>query len=357
MSDLYFAQIREDSLVERTLFAERVPARILCIGSGGCTALSLLSDRVDQVLAIDANPAQCALMALKKEAVRELTRAEYLAFIGEQPGQPRLEVYPRLAGRLTPAAREYWDGHGSDIATGINQCGATERFYRFVGTNLRRNVCGDEVWRALLECPDVAAQRVLYERHFTTEAWRTAVRVLLSRTTHLQFFPAFMFAQATENDLGGFFAAQFEREITRSRVFNNYFLSQFLFASYLPDRDEGMPGYLSEEGYAAAKRNIDRLVIVEGALQDVLPRLNGIDAFFLSNVFDWAGPADRSKICEAILAARAGEAILLYRNMLSAHPLPDGFMRRMSIDAAQCERLCALERSMMYRQIVAAELG
>ena len=357
MHDLYFAQIREDSLVERALVAERAPARILCIGSGGCTALSLLSDRVEQVLAVDANPAQCALMELKKEAVRELTRAEYLAFIGEQPGQPRVEVFRRLAGRLTPPALEYWDAHASDIETGINQCGATERFYRFVGTNLRRSVCGDEVWRALLDCPDIAAQRALYEKHFTTEAWRTAIRVLLSRTTHLQFFPAFMFAQATENDLGGFFAAQFEREITRSRVFSNYFLSQFLFASYLPDRDEGMPGYLSEEGYAAAKRNIDKLVIVRGTLQDVLPRVDGIDAFFLSNVFDWAGPADRSKICEAILGAQAREAILLYRNMLSAHPLPDGFMRRLSIDAAQCERLCALERSMMYRQVVAAELG
>jgi S-adenosylmethionine-diacylglycerol 3-amino-3-carboxypropyl transferase len=357
MNDLYFAQIREDSLVERALVAERAPARIVCIGSGGCTALSLLSDRVEQVLAIDANPAQCALMELKKEAVRGLTRAEYLAFIGEQPSHARLEVHSRLAGRLTPQAREFWDRHAPDIATGINQCGATERFYRFVGANLRRNVCGDEVWRELLDCPDIAAQRALHERHFTTEAWRTAVRVLLSRTTHLQFFPAFMFAQATENDLGAFFAAQFEREVTRSRTFNNYFLSQLVFASYLPDRDEGMPRYLSEEGYAAAKRNIGKLAIVRGALQDVLPRLDGIDAFFLSNVFDWAGPADRSKICEGILAAAGRRAILLYRNMLSAHALPQGFQQRLTIDAEQCKRLCAMERSMLYRQIVAAEIG
>ena len=84
-------------------------------------------------------------------------------------------------------ARDYWDGHAAEVDLGVNQCGVTERFYRFVGTNLRRNVVGDDVWRELFACGSVEAQRTIYEKHFATDSWRTAIRVLLSRTTHLLF--------------------------------------------------------------------------------------------------------------------------------------------------------------------------
>src|SRR5262245_47157465 len=97
MAEVHFAQIREDGRLERRLAVRHRPARIVCVASGGCTALSLLSDGVEAVHAVDANPAQCALVELRKAAIAALDRDGYLAFIGERPAEDRPAVYARLA--------------------------------------------------------------------------------------------------------------------------------------------------------------------------------------------------------------------------------------------------------------------
>ncbi len=55
MSDLHFAQIREDSWIEREIADAERPQRIVAVASGGCTALSLLDDEVEEVIAVDAS--------------------------------------------------------------------------------------------------------------------------------------------------------------------------------------------------------------------------------------------------------------------------------------------------------------
>ncbi len=356
MADIYFAQIREDSRVERALASLYLPKTIVSIGSGGCTSFSLLSDEVDTVYAVDANPAQAALIECKKAAIFALSRTEYLAFIGETDCKDRLAVYRGIAHLLPDYAREYWNEHSDDITVGINQCGATERFYRFIGSNIRNNIYDDEIWHALFACSSVDDQVEFHRKYLTSEKWQTAVRLLLSKTTHLQFFPAFMFAQASEHDFGMFFGAMFTKELHTKLVHNNYFLSQLLFASYLYEQPEGVPFYLTDEGYAQAKRNLHKLSVIPRTLQHVLPELSSVDAFFLSNVFDWAREAERHSICEAILKAASDHAAVLYRNMLSRHPLPGFFMERFMVDESRSSEMAGLERSMMYQRITVGTL-
>jgi S-adenosylmethionine-diacylglycerol 3-amino-3-carboxypropyl transferase len=356
LNQIFFAQIREDSQIERKLSSIYRPQTIVVVGSGGCTALSLLGDDVKQVYAIDQNEAQAALIECKKAAIQVLSREAYLSFIGETEASDRLETYRRIAPLLPAYAREYWDRHPDDIAAGINQCGATERFYRFIGQNIRLNVYGDEIWHTLFASRSVEEQIAFYEKYLTTEAWRTAVRLLLSKTTHLQFFPAYMFAHAKENDFGAFFEAMFVRELRTKPIANNYFLSQLLFASYLYEQPEGVPHYLSESGYEAAKRNLHKLTVVPCSLQQALPSCGQVDAFYLSNVFDWADQKVCEQICQAILAAKSDAAVVLYRNMLAANPLPPFFAKRLRVNQTISEQMTALERSMMYQRITVGEL-
>jgi S-adenosylmethionine-diacylglycerol 3-amino-3-carboxypropyl transferase len=294
---------------------------------------------------------------LKKAALSALDRAACLAFLGERPDAERPATYRRLAPLLPEYAREFWDARPEAIAAGINRCGTTERFYRFVGENLTRSVCPEEVFRKLFQCDSIAEQNEHYDRHFSGEGWRIALRVLLSKTTHLAFFPSFMFEQATEHDFGSFFAAQFELEVRTKPLRNNYFLSQVLFGSYIDDEPEGMPRYLGETCYEDVRRNLDKLVIVPKSLEAFLFEERGIDAFFLSNVFDWMNEANRARLCELILKAGAKRAAILYRNMLSAHALPSFFGRRFLRNDDLSAELMDLERSMMYRRISAGELS
>ncbi|USG63437.1 BtaA family protein [Brevibacillus ruminantium] len=357
MPEIYFSQIREDSRVERTLLRQFRPRRIVTIGSGGCTSLSLLQDDVELVYAIDQNPAQAALIECKKAAMAHLSRDEFLAFIGESEGADRLVTYQRLAPLLPTYARAYWDAHPELLAAGVNQCGVTERFYRFIGSNLRKNVIADELWNELLSCTSIAQQVSFSQNYLQSDAWRTAVKILLSKTTHLQFFPAFMFAQARENDFGTFFESMFQRELHTRLLAQNYFFTQFLFSSYLLDQPEGTPHYLSEAGYEEARRNLDKLHIIPSTLQEALPRLDQIDAFFLSNVFDWATHQQQEEIGHALLHAKAASAVLLYRNMLASPPLSKEWSASFSVDEQLSAEMTALESSMMYRQITVGVLS
>jgi S-adenosylmethionine:diacylglycerol 3-amino-3-carboxypropyl transferase len=356
MTTIFFAQVREDSLVERKLMNLFKPESVLVIGSGGCTAFSILNEDVKNVVVIDQNPVQCALIELKKAAIEFLTREEFLAFIGEKPSSTRQEVFEKVKGKLSPDACLFWEKNISLISTGINQCGVTERFYRFIGKNILHQLYGEEIWNQLFSCKSIEEQKQLYEQYFTSELWKTAVRMLLSKTSHLAFFPAFMFEQANENDFGEFFLQQFEKEVQTKLMFNNYFLSQLLFSRYLYEVENGLPYYLTEEGYEKTKQYLHRMTVVTKPLQHFLTENHSFDAFFLSNIFDWADVSQRKEICEAILIGRTKGAVLLYRNMLSRASLPDRFMESFDVNEELSMELESTERSMMYQKITAGHI-
>ncbi|MEH7238342.1 DUF3419 family protein [Bacillus sp. JJ1562] len=355
MSSIFFSQIREDSLVEREISKIAKPKKVLVIGSGGCTAFSILNDSVDQVLCVDVNPAQCALIELKKAAIQHLTRNEFLAFIGEVACQNRVQLYDAVVNDLPDYAREYWKKHIHEIELGINHCGVNERFYRFIGENICRNIYDETVWRELFSANNLKEQQEFYEKYMTTSEWRTAAKILLSKTTHLQFFPSFMFANASESDFAEFFLSQFEKEVKTKLIHNNYFLTQILFSSYLFDHDEGVPFYLSEEGYESVKRNIEKLSIHSLSIQELLNKEHSIDAFYLSNVFDWSDIKGTESICNGILRAKSEKAVVLFRNMLSTSQLPDVFMKHFIYDEELSMRCEGLERSMLYQKITVGQ--
>ncbi|MBX7230002.1 MAG: BtaA family protein [Burkholderiaceae bacterium] len=356
MYEIYFSQIREDSKVERYFKNPHASERIVCIGSGGCTAFSLLDDSVRNVYAVDVNRAQCALIELKRAAIGKLDRNAFLGFIGEISMLHRIEVYEDLRDSLPSYARKYWDQHRVKIAHGINYVGVTERFYRLVGENLRNSVCGEAAIKALFSCASVEEQRQLFQSEFNTEAWRTAIRVLMSKSTQLVFYPSFWFADSGEGDFGAFFLEQFDKEIQTKRICDNYFLSQLFFGSYIHNQTEGAPHYLSPEGFASAKRNLDKLTVINNSLQSGLQKLADIDAFFLSNVFDWGKEADRFSVCDAVLKAKSDEALLLYRNMYSQVSLSPMLVDRFDADEVLSRELHWMERSMLYRRLTAGVL-
>jgi len=194
--------------------------------------------------------------------------------------------------------------------------------------------------------------------------FKKRVLSLLSRTTHLRFFPAFMFEQVGEMDFGEFFFLRFGVEVEQRSLAGNYFLSQLLFGTYWPEHPEGLPAYLTPAGYALAQRNVDKLELVNDSIQRHLEQRQGppYDAYFLSNVFDWQSSIDRIRTTNALLSpgARASmlneAALLLWRNMLATPSLPAEFLERFRVDRTLSDELSGKERSLLYRAVTVARL-
>ncbi|WP_028776487.1 DUF3419 family protein [Shimazuella kribbensis] len=354
MNEIYFAQIREDSRIERDLCSVYQPKTIATIGSGGCTAFSLLHDDIDHLYVIDINPAQTALIELKKAAIQTLDREHYLQFIGEKTIETseREQTYKNLKPMLSHRAKEYWDRQIEQVRKGINYSGATERFYHYIGTHLRKHLYSEEIWQQLFRCSDIEEQRLFYQQYCTSEAWNVAIRILLSKTTHLQFYPAQMFQQAGETIFSQFFSSKFKQEVCNKRIHHNYFLSQLLYGSYLWKEKEGMPYYLSDQGYAQAKKNAEKcMVIREDIAQFLAATDHQIDAFFLSNVFDWIQENERNHLFQAITKAKSPQAVFLTRSMWGIE-LPTDYSKMMHVNEDQCDMYLSMERSMMYQKLI-----
>src|SRR5437773_9808886 len=95
---LYFAQVREDPRLEREALVPGPNDSIVVVGSGGCTALSLVAAGAGRVTAVDLNRAQNSLIELKLAAIAVLSRAESLALLGAPDCAPRdrIDAYAYL---------------------------------------------------------------------------------------------------------------------------------------------------------------------------------------------------------------------------------------------------------------------
>ena len=348
---LLFALVREDPAVERSLVARWGARRIVVVGSGGCTALSLLSDAVDEVCVVDGSAAQMALVALRAAAVRSLDRDGYMRFVGalDAGDGARLAAWNRVRPELPADARAYWDACPDAIDAGVDASGVTESFYQYVGRSLTRSDWPADVWRSLLEAPSMDAQRAIFARHFADDRFRVALEMLLSRGTHELFYPPSIFAHVAEHDFARFFARRF-REYGEKQLFRaNYFLSQIVFGRYEDGVPEGVPPYLTEAGYADARRNLHKLRLVTGRLEHALDGAPASDAFFLSNVLDWASPEQAARVGTAVARASRPGAVVLLRHMLGRPGFPPSFDVR--FDAGASRDAQETERSFLYGAI------
>jgi S-adenosylmethionine-diacylglycerol 3-amino-3-carboxypropyl transferase len=105
---LFFAQVREDPVLEIEALAPAAGKTYVVVGSGGCTALSLLAAGAGRVVAVDLNRVQNHVTELKAAALGAL---DAVGFLGGAPMADRLGAYRAQAGGLSADARAYWDAH------------------------------------------------------------------------------------------------------------------------------------------------------------------------------------------------------------------------------------------------------
>ena len=153
---IIFAQVREDAENElRLLNSLGEGQRVFCIGSGGCTAFSLLAARPSQLHVIDINPAQTYLIKLKQAALQQLSYTEFKSCLCES-AEP---FYERLRRSLSNDAAKFWDSRKSLLSEGLNQCGEIEHKLRRAMKLFRFLIHPQSRIEAALTQPDLISQQ------------------------------------------------------------------------------------------------------------------------------------------------------------------------------------------------------
>lgn len=352
---LYFAQVREDPLLEMEVLRPGAGDTTVVISSGGCTALSLLS-MGGRVVAVDSNPVQNHLVELKLAAVVLLPVRDAISFLGGVPAQGglRLAMYSRLREALTPGARSYWDARPGALRRGVISSGVTERFIRLLVRILKTFVHSPARMGRLLACRTVAEQRELYAREWDGWRWRAFFRLLLSRGALDRAYDSAFVSCELDRSFSEHFRRLAEHGLRDLPVANNYFLHQMLTGAYPVDADGGVPPYLSDQGARTIAASRSALSIVDGTLTEYLQRCPdaSVTGVALSNICEWLSSGEIEELFGELARAVAPGALICFRNLVGWTTVPPRWRRVIVENVGYGERLIARDRSLVQRRLV-----
>ena len=258
---LNYASVNEDWRTEATALRIGKDDQVLCVTGSGDRPLNMLALDPARVVAIDRNPAQNRLLALKIAAMRSLEYKDYTAFLGLTHASRhwRAEVWLELQRSLTPDCRTFWRGNQGMILAGVIYRGRWERFYRRVASLVR--VLRPRMIPRLFEFDDIEKQRTYVRAHWERPAWKAAFHLVCSPiTSRLVLGDPAYYAHAQVRLAETMYRriqASLERHLAREN-----FMVSLVLRGRLPEGD--LPPYLSPDGYRVIRSRLDRLHIVTG---------------------------------------------------------------------------------------------
>jgi len=372
---LFFAQVREDPVceIEALALAERPGARVVCVSSGGCTALSLLAAGAGRVAAVDLNATQNHAVELKAAALAQLgSAAEATAFLGGWPAgrDERSAAYARLRPSLSPRARAWWDMRPRQVERGAITAGVSERFIGAVVAVVRAGIHPRRRIERLLACRTLEEQRALYEREWDSRRWRALFSLLLNRFVFDRTYDPGFFRHVENPSFAEHFYRLAEHALTELPVGENYFLHQMLTGYYPRPRDAGrgtrdeghlepaLPPYLTESGAAAARAGLERLTIVDGDYLSYLRSCpdGSVDGFALSNICEWLDAAQTEALFAEVVRTAAPGARLCFRNFVGWTDVPPRLRACVVEDAAAGAALSRRDRSVVQPRVAVCRI-
>jgi S-adenosylmethionine-diacylglycerol 3-amino-3-carboxypropyl transferase len=336
---LFFAQVREDPVLEIEAL-EPAPAKtIVVVGSGGCTALSLLAAGAGRVVAVDLNRVQNHLTELKAVAIGG---AGAMGFLGGAPMPDRLHHYRSIASLLSDEARAYWDAHPKQLERGVLGAGVTEKFIGGVMTVMRTLIHPPSRIRRLLACRTLDEQRELFRREWDSRRWRALFTVLLNRAVFRKTYHPAFFAHVDNPSFADHFRRLADHTLTEIPMATNYFLQHMLTGTYGGAR----PPYLETAGAG-------HLTIVDGSYTEYLRTLpdESVDGFAISNILEWFTPEQADDLFAEVVRTAVPGAGFVFRNFVGWNEVPERWRDVVVEDRPRGDEMIKRDRSAVQRRI------
>lgn len=352
---LFFAQVREDPLLEMEALEPATGQTIVVVGSGGCTALSLLAAGASRVVAVDLNRVQNSLTELKAAAIQLLAPDQAVAFLGGAPmsHDDRRSRYGAIAPALGQEARTWWDAHSPQVAGGVLSAGVTERFIGGVITAIRLGVHPPDRIRRMLACRTVEEQRDLYRREWDTVRWRLLFTTLLNRAVFRKTYHPGFFEHVENPSFARHFRALAEHTLTEIPISTNYFVHHMFTGAYPAGVPGGLPPYL-ETSFSP-----DGLTLVDGSYTSYLRTLPeaSVDGFAVSNILEWLTPEQSEEMFAEVVRTAVPGARFVFRNFVGWNEVPERWREVVVEDRGLGEALIQRDRSAVQRRIAVCRVN
>jgi S-adenosylmethionine-diacylglycerol 3-amino-3-carboxypropyl transferase len=346
-----YAQSWEDPECLRGALRPDRSSTILSIAAAGDNSFALLLQGAGRVVSVDMSPAQCALVELKRAAIRVLEHEELLRFVGALPSRDRGAVYARVRRELPDDARAWWDLQPELVARGIIHVGKLEDMWRIFRTRVHPLLHGPRTTRAAFESRTRLARQEFWHERWNNLRWRTVLRMFFSETVIARLGRDPSFFEHVQVDVGRHYAGRAYHAFVELDPSRNPFLQYILFGRYL-DLENGHP-WLAPQHHGLLRDRLDDLEVVcaeiEQHLGDCEP--GTYTGFNLSDIFEWMSDELHERVYRAIVRSSTPGAKIAYWNNLVPRSAPQPLLQAGAVttDRELAMRLHDADRAFLYR--------
>ncbi|MEJ1159738.1 DUF3419 family protein [Prosthecomicrobium sp. N25] len=354
-TDLVYAQIWEDPVVDMHALGLRPGLHMVAIASGGCNVLSYLAREQLRITAVDLNPAHVAYGRLRKAAAQVIR--DYPTFAGlvtGTAGRANREIYAaHLRERLDPETRAWWESRGRLRMLEDNpfRYGLLGRFIR-ASHGLARLYGVDP--RAMLRARTRDEQIRIFETHLAPLFDRAVLRWLASRSVSLYGLgiPSAQYeVLACGRPMADVLRERLRRLACDHDLADNYFARQAFGLRY-----EGgePPPYLDPQSFPRLQANAAGLEILNRSYTDHLRTLSpaSVDRYVLLDAQDWMNDRQLAELWGEITRTARPGARVIFRT--AAEPtilpgrVPHEILTRWTYQQTLSEHLHGRDRSAIY---------
>lgn len=322
-SRLSYSLGNEDWVTELKALQIEPKHRVVCITASGDRPLHLLLNECQEMVAVDANPAQNHLLQLKQTAMGQLNYADYLAFLGVSncQSQRRHEWLNQLAPHLPSTTAHYWKEKIKAIKRGVIYEGATERWVRRF-SYLLRFVRRREI-NTLFSFHDLESQREFLQKKWNHTFWKTMLNVGLHPwITSVFFKDPGTYSNFDRSIKPGSYTYGKMIECLHHHLAKENLLVSLIFKGSVSQ--EAYPPYLKPEGIQSIRKNLPKLTIKTADIIEFLQSQpdHSIDRFSLSDVASYLNFDQYQHLLKEVYRTAKSGARFCLRQFISRHEVP-----------------------------------
>jgi S-adenosylmethionine-diacylglycerol 3-amino-3-carboxypropyl transferase len=316
---------------------------VLVVTSAGCNALNALLKNPREVVAIDLNPVQKELLALKRHVILHHEHRVLRGLMGLDGPAAVRAAWCQLESTLPPDMHPYWSAFFGCHPDGLLTAGRLEAyvtgFYPTLDPATQRRL------RTLAALEDVTAQRNYFHAELHGSAFREQFIAYFDEQNLSKGRDPRLFVYARESG-GEAFYNRLVQQVSTTLVGQNFFF-RFLFFGPLGMPERILPPCYQRKHYAALRAQLPKLTLVDGEAIDYLLSAEGagVGKASLSNIFEYTSREEFEKVCHSLFTERRRPLRFLFWNLLQEQ---GGLPGSASSDLARTTELPAQAHSCFY---------
>lgn len=349
-----YANVWEDAWVLSEALRPAPGRRMLSIASAGDNSFALLAGGAE-VVAADLSPAQIALVDLKCAAIRRLDLDECAAFLGfRDSAKDRRETYEQLERDLQPRSRDFWREQMEDLTYGPAHLGKFEAYFDLFREHVLPLIHRRKTVLSLLEPRDQAGREAFYEKTWNNLRWRLLFRIFFSRFVMGRLGRDPEFFRYVEGSVAERILARSRYALTVLPTHENPYLEYILTGNF----SRALPLYLRPAVYPEVQRNLDKLILFEGPIDQaaMVHQGPGFDGFNLSDIFEYLDETTSVEVYARLLDTARPGARFAYWNMLVPRRLSKSFPGRVRYLEEESGELFARDLAWFYSAFIVEEV-